>query len=491
MSKTDSISKPTKEDVVRAKKQTSDVTEKKKENALAIMEKLESVRKIEGRFFDPKKKNDTESSEEISFEKIRERKPFQRDYARILYSSAFRRLQGKMQMLGIDSSSFYRNRLTHSLEVSHVARGICYNLKKEYRDALKSLKETNCLEKFTEETFWTGDEFYLIEAISLAHDLGNPPFGHAGEAVLNDLAADFGGFEGNAQTFRIVTKIEKKYADVDGLNLSKRTLLGLAKHLYPQSSGEDKFLYDEDYCIVKKILSDVALSLKDGEKSIDCAVMDLADEIAYAAHDLEDELQQKYINADGLIYLFEKEKRSPNLLEKFKSDEITTATEKIKKLVDSARAYAMKVDRGDSDDMFDTIFRKELSSEIVDTLITDVDYIEKDKNLGFSKFGALCAGLKKLLFNAIKNDSEMILLYERKGRKVIEGLFKVYSDKSFNDKNALLTTPYRLCNTPAERKRAVIDYIAGMMDTFAIEQYEKFYGRGSLDGMYRNFDSTI
>ena len=96
----------------------------------------------------------------------RERNPYQRDYARILYSAAFRRLQGKMQLLGISPTAYYRTRLTHSMEVAQVARGICSNLSKT-----------------KEKRLWNKDELFLIEAISLAHDLGNPPFGHAGEAV--------------------------------------------------------------------------------------------------------------------------------------------------------------------------------------------------------------------------------------------------------------------------------------------------------------------
>lgn len=107
-----------------------------------------------------------------------------KDYARILYSSSFRRLQGKMQLLGINSTNFTRNRLTHSLEVAQIARSIAHNLEL--------------------------DKIIFAESCSLAHDLGNPPFGHYGEVILNNLAKDYGGYEGNAQTFRILRKLEKK-----------------------------------------------------------------------------------------------------------------------------------------------------------------------------------------------------------------------------------------------------------------------------------------
>ena len=117
--------------------------------------------------------------------------------------------------------------------------------------------------------------------------------------MLNSLADEIGGFEGNAQTFRILTKLERKFPTIDGLNLTKRTLLGVVKYSYLRSSNPNKFLYEDDYLFVKtKINPD----LKDGKQTIDCQVMDLADEIAYAAHDLEDSLHQGILNAEDLIF---------------------------------------------------------------------------------------------------------------------------------------------------------------------------------------------
>ena len=122
--------------------------------------------------------------ERIHKEEVRNRcdGEFQRDYSRILYSSSFRRLQGKMQLLGIKNDQFFRNRLTHSLEVAQIARSIAFQLK------------------------YQTSELFVVEAGALAHDLGNPPFGHAGERKLNDLFKEIGGVEGNAQTLRILTE---------------------------------------------------------------------------------------------------------------------------------------------------------------------------------------------------------------------------------------------------------------------------------------------
>jgi dGTPase len=126
------------------------------------------------------------------------RDQYRRDYARLLYSSSFRRLQGKMQLLGINPTHFHRNRLTHSLEVAQIARSIATDL---------GLQTP-----------------VIAETCSLAHDLGNPPFGHSGEIVLNELAQNIGGYEGNAQTFRILRHLEKKHYAYPGLNLTLRTL---------------------------------------------------------------------------------------------------------------------------------------------------------------------------------------------------------------------------------------------------------------------------
>src|SRR5512134_2199462 len=136
---------------------------------------------------------------------------FERDRDRIIHSAAFRRLEYKTQVFVNHEGDFFRTRLTHSLEVSQIARSICRNLK---------LNED------------------LAEALSLAHDLGHPPFGHAGEDALKEMMQPFGGFDHNAQSLRVITKLEQRYAEFDGLNLTWEALEGMVKHNGPLGGDE-------------------------------------------------------------------------------------------------------------------------------------------------------------------------------------------------------------------------------------------------------------
>lgn len=237
------------------------------------------------------------------------RSPYQRDRARILHSAAFRRLQAKTQIHGTSIDDFHRTRLTHSLEAAQIGTGIVAQIKKKQPE-FHSLLPTDS----------------LIDSLCLAHDIGHPPYGHGGEVALNYMMREHGGFEGNAQTFRIVTQLEP-YTEKFGMNLARRTLLGLLKYpallsntcaqqqapavshqrkLRAKDWAPAKGIYDCD----KALFDWVIAPLKDDEKalfsqmrsedvsvtkhkktrfkSLDCSIMELADDIAYGVHDLED-----------------------------------------------------------------------------------------------------------------------------------------------------------------------------------------------------------
>src|SRR5690606_12529327 len=187
------------------------------------------------------------------------RSPFQRDRDRVLHATAFRRLTYNTQVLLPHEGDHFRTRLTHSLEVAQIARTIARQLR---------LDED------------------LADALALAHDLGHPPFGHAGERALDRIMEAFGGFDHNAQSLRVVTALERKYLDFDGLNLTWETLEGLAKHNGP--------LTDEGDPVLK-----VARRLEAGWQSLDAGswasgeaqAAALADDIAYVSHDIDDGLR--------------------------------------------------------------------------------------------------------------------------------------------------------------------------------------------------------
>lgn len=192
------------------------------------------------------------------------RSEFQRDRDRILHSTAFRRLKHKTQVFVSHEGDHYRTRLTHSLEVSQIARSICrvFNLNED-----------------------------LAETLSISHDIGHPPFGHAGEHSLSEVMNDHGGFDHNEQAIRIVHLIEKKYFQFDGLNLTWETLEGLAKHNGPIKNNTPKTIID--------LNNKINLSLSEFP-SLEAQIASIADDIAYNNHDLDDGLRAGFFTYEDL-----------------------------------------------------------------------------------------------------------------------------------------------------------------------------------------------
>ncbi len=195
-----------------------------------------------------------------------DRSPWQRDRDRVIHSSAFRKLQYKTQVFVNHEGDFFRTRLTHSIEVAQVARSIARSL---------------------------GLDEDLTEALALAHDLGHPPFGHAGEEALNIAMRPFGGFDHNAQSLRVVTLLESRYAGWDGLNLTWETLEGLVKHNGPL---RDPPAYIADYNARHKLDLNT-------HASAEAQVAAMADDIAYHSHDLDDGLRARLFTTEDLSHL--------------------------------------------------------------------------------------------------------------------------------------------------------------------------------------------
>lgn len=387
--------------------------------------------------------------------------PFQRDYARIMYSSSFRRLQGKMQLLGIKNDQFFRNRLTHSLEVAQIARSIANAINYE------------------------PGESFIVEAGSLAHDIGNPPFGHSGERKLNELFSQYGGFEGNAQTLRILTNVEKKRPDFRGLNLTYRGMLSVVKYFnkfdieaYKSGIKNQKFIYDDDYDMLKKEIENNQIPIR----TLDVQIVDISDEIAYAAHDLEDGLRIKAFTCDEILHDYKARYGE--------SDSYHTLVDLVEKAKMKAGFGREKIDST----QYSKLFRQELASSLINLFLNDIGLVpvseEKAKKTGtcqkeeldFLRYGELVNGLKRIVFQCI-NHNDNVYMYEQKGNEVLEYLTNLYR----NDRMYLppeyraeeLMKQYKDLENKdkdAYQERLICDYISGMMESYAISLYEKYSG---------------
>jgi len=234
---------------------------------------------------------------------VKGRTPFEQDRDRIIYSPAFRRLQSKTQVFLSGEFDFYRTRLTHSIEVSQIGRSIVNHLNRSSSDL--------------------GDDFFidqdLVESICLAHDIGHPSFGHAGEQVLNEMMRESGGFEGNAQNLRIL--VDLFYRDKttwSGMNPTRAFLDGMLKYktLFSDSAKKkNHFIYDFQEDILDFVSPDMAFkTIVSSEKglntfkAVECRIMDWADDIAYSIHDLDDGIRAGFITVKKIRnWMIEKE----------------------------------------------------------------------------------------------------------------------------------------------------------------------------------------
>jgi len=342
------------------------------------------------------------------------RSEFQRDRDRIIHSTAFRRLEYKTQVFVNHEGDLFRTRLTHSLEVAQIGRTIARNL---------VLNED------------------LVEAISLAHDLGHTPFGHAGQDELNDCMKDFGGFEHNLQSLRVVDVLEERYAEFDGLNLSFETREGILKHCSPHNA---------------EALGQVGERFLRGEQpSLEAQVANLADEIAYNNHDVDDGLRSGLITLEQLaeVSLFARhlamaQEAYPGLSGRRLIHETvrrminTLALDLIGQSTENINAAAPR----SSDDV-----RK------APALIAFSPAIREEQQ-------ALKRFLRAHLYRHYR-----VMRMSSKARRIIRELFQVFLD------NAGLLPPQFQEKAKQDKPRAISDYIAGMTDRYAIREYRRLF----------------
>ena len=347
------------------------------------------------------------------------RSPYQRDRDRIIHSSSFRRLKHKTQVFVNTEGDHYRTRLTHSMEVSQISRTLARAL---------GLNEDLC------------------ETLSLSHDLGHTPFGHAGEEVLNLCMKEYGGFNHNIQTLRIVTSLENKYYNFLGLNLTIETLDGLIKH-----NGPVKNMY-----LFNKILKNNAFNNKidfNAFPSLEAQVASISDDIAYNNHDLEDGLRANLFT-----------------IEKFAS--IPFISDLVNKHIKHIKNFRREI-------IINQIVRDLINFMVIDVINTTNKNLEKIKPKSTNDIYKqnylivdFSSKMKKVVFQ-VKNflkinmyNHKKVVINTNRGKRIVQDLFNHLSTKHKKYISVKLLKK-------EQKKRAIADFIAGMTDRYAINLHKK------------------
>lgn len=356
------------------------------------------------------------------------RSEFQRDRDRIIHSAAFRRLEYKTQVFVNHEGDLYRTRLTHSIEVAQIARSIARAL---------ALNED------------------LVEAIALAHDLGHTPFGHAGQDALNACMRDYGGFEHNFQSLRVVDDLEQKYADFRGLNLTYETREGIIKHCSTAKAVE---------------LGDLGRRFIDKtHPSLEAQLANLADEIAYNSHDVDDGLRARLLSMEQLAsvplvreQLSEVQARYPAL------DPRTTTHEVVRRLINAQVSDLIET----SKELLRTYQPGSIDAvrSADQTLIRFGDEM-RELNLQLKRF------LRENLYAHYR-----VTRMTSKASRVVRGLFEAFMDQPrlLPPEAQQHTQSLEHANGLPGRARAVADYIAGMTDRFAIAEHQRLFDATQL-----------
>ena len=419
------------------------------------------------------------------------RHPAERDRDRILHSAAFRRLQGKTQVFGIGQADFYRTRLTHSIEVAQIARAISHNL------IIEQPLLDRCLVP------------ELAEAAALAHDLGHPPFGHAGEQTLDACMREVSRrahlkgkralrFEGNAQTFHILVSAEPKSPSYPGLNLTRATLAGVLKYPYEQDIGNDKFIFSSDLPVAQWALQRGAAIMhtsknparRQPKTSLACQILDWADDCAYSIHDVEDALQAQFLHPGELedarfgrrVFAHYEETREEEEVPKLAFAEVR------ERLLDLERRIRYP-EHGD-----ERAYRKSAMRNILNDLITSVslEACAGGRRSDFSwrlivppEARILSVLCKSVIWEAVITDPRVAAM-STKGREILRDLFHLLLEEVLEKRSAALFPRYYrnivegcFGKGQMEAARAVCNFLALLTDMDALRLHALLRGSKS------------
>ncbi len=362
------------------------------------------------------------------------RTAFQRDRDRIVHSMAFRRLKGKTQVFLPEEGDHYRTRLTHTLEVAQIARSLAQALRLDQD---------------------------LTEAIALAHDLGHSPFGHAGERALNAAMAPYGGFDHNAQSLRVVTVLERRYAEFDGLNLTWEVREGLAKHNGPLVAGDGtvrgggelpRAVADQDSA------SDLWLW---SYASAEAQIASVADDVAYDAHDLDDGMRAGLLDIDDLRVVPLLADLLDEVLRRYPAiGRSRIAPEVVRRLIGVL--------------IEDVIAETERRLAGLDPQSADDVRRAADAVAAFSPpMSAVDGAIKALLFERVYRHPRVMATMEA-AEELVEALYRRYwTDPQSLPADWRIAAPV----ADADRARHIADFLAGMTDRFAILEYRRLFDR--------------
>ena len=342
------------------------------------------------------------------------RSEYQRDRDRIIHSTAFRRLEYKTQVFVNHEGDLFRTRLTHSLEVAQIGRAIARSLR---------LDED------------------LVEAIALAHDLGHTPFGHTGQDALNACMHDYGGFEHNLQSLRVVDRLEERYAEFDGLNLTFETREGILKHCSLPNA---------------KLLGDIgARFLQKKQPSLEAQVANLADEIAYNNHDVDDGLRSGLLEMEQLSQVSVFARHLQEVKQRYAQ-------------LDDRRAIHETVRRMINTLITDLVAQS--SQNIAQTNPANIDAVRAAPTMiGFSDtIRAEQHELKHFLRTQLYQHYRVNRM-SNKARRIIKALFEAFME------DPKLLPPQYQDKAKQDQARTIADYIAGMTDRYAIKEYRHLF----------------
>jgi dGTPase len=450
------------------------------------------------------------------------RTKFRRDYQRLIHSFAFRRLQGKTQLFPSEENDFYRTRLTHSLEVAQIGKSIAIRL--------------NNTDPYFEKHNIDTD---LIEFAGLAHDLGHPPFGHNGEYILDELMMDHGGFEGNAQTLRILSKVEQKsttefppvraFSETKdlrcGLNLTYRSIAAVLKYdrMIPLTKAKRKKervakepckgYYSLEAPLVNSLKETLGARGIKRFKTIECSIMDVADDIAYSTYDIEDSFASGFLNPISILAVddSDKEKIADRIRRKLALEFSDLPSQETQFSIDDINSTLTSV-FSDILNLDDSVFRREWSTEELatsvggevyraSTLLAKSPYhrtqftsdlisllinkIEVSKvtdspifwqtRLTIDAFIAVEA-LKMICYTQLIS-SDKFLAERRRAKFILQNIFDALVESGSN----LLPNDWRVVfdfykEDEVQKYRTVCDFVSGMTNRYCKEFHERLFG---------------